>query len=77
MTWQFYPMLPGWPGGEAAESPPPSELTELSELADAVRDHERTTTRMTVPKRPADHQLYRRLAEIEAPAGERRNGGMR
>ena len=50
--------------------------SELGELADAVREHEEITTRRTVPKRPADHELYRRLAEIEARGGERRNGGL-
>ena len=55
----------------------PLDTSELTELIEAVREHERTTARRTVPKRPADHQLYRRLAEIEAPPGERRNGGMR
>ena len=74
MGGRFDPTLPGWPEGSAADS---HAISELSELADAVREHERTTARRTVPKRPADHQLYRRLAEIEAPEGERRNGGMR
>ena len=65
--------LPGWPGAANAEPPAASEL---SELADAVREHEEVTTRRTVPKRPADHELYRRLADIEARGGERRNGAL-
>ena len=66
-------MLPGWPGAGRGE---PAAASELRELADAVREHEEITTRRTVPKRPADHELYRRLAEIEARGGERRNGAL-
>jgi hypothetical protein len=72
MAERFDPMLPGWPGGRDAAEP---SASELSELAEAVREHERITTRGTVPKRPADHQLYRRLTEIEAMPAGRRNGG--
>lgn len=46
----------------------------LSALARAVREHERTAAGGAVPKRPADHALYRRLTEIERGSHERRNG---
>jgi hypothetical protein len=74
MAGRFEPTLPGWPGGEAARR---RSADELAELADAVREHERIAARSTVPKRPVDHRLYRRLAEIEDLGDEERNGGMR
>jgi hypothetical protein len=46
----------------------------LSALAQAVREHERTAAGGAVPKRPADHALYRRLTEIERGSHDRRNG---
>jgi hypothetical protein len=47
---------------------------KLSALAHAVREHERTAAGGAVPKRPADHALYRRLTEIERGSHDRRNG---
>ena len=34
---------------------------KLAELEKAIRAHEAATSRPAVPKRPADHTLYRRL----------------
>jgi hypothetical protein len=34
-------------------------------LADAVREHQTATSHRSVPKRPGDHVLYRRLRAIE------------
>lgn len=41
-------------------------LTRLQALSEAVRKHQRATKGRSVPKRPADHALYSRLAEIES-----------
>ncbi|HYU61377.1 MAG TPA: hypothetical protein VEK39_11500 [Solirubrobacterales bacterium] len=72
MGGRFAPMLPGWPGGRGND---PRAQRDLADLADAIRDHERTATQRTVPKRPADHALYRRLADVEESPSARRNGG--
>ena len=37
----------------------------LARLAAAVREHESKAGDRAVPKRPADHELYRRLEAIE------------
>ncbi len=37
----------------------------LARLAAAVREHEAFSGGRAVPKRPADHELYRRLEAIE------------
>jgi len=37
----------------------------LARLAAAVREHESFSGGRAVPKRPADHELYRRLEAIE------------
>jgi hypothetical protein len=50
------------PGSEVAER---GAAGGHAHLVDAVREHEQIASRSTVPKRPADHSLYRRLAEIE------------
>lgn len=44
--------------------PPQSYGAELRALTDAVRAHERDTRRGTIPRRPADNALYRRLADL-------------
>jgi hypothetical protein len=36
---------------------------KLAELEEAIRAHEATSSSPAVPKRPADHVLYRRLRE--------------
>jgi hypothetical protein len=38
---------------------------DLIALAEAIRRHQSETSHRAVPKRPADHALYRRLEEIE------------
>jgi hypothetical protein len=72
MTRRFEPTLRRPPGGEVAAPRAPGELAHLVE---AVREHEQIASRSTVPKRPADHTLYRRLAEIEQSGADQRNGG--
>lgn len=42
--------------------------SRLLALAEAVRRHELTTSRPGVPKRPRDHDLYRRLDSLEQPS---------
>jgi hypothetical protein len=37
----------------------------LARLAAAVREHQATTGDRAIPKRPADHELYRRLEAVE------------
>jgi hypothetical protein len=61
-----------------ADAPPPRR--RFDSLAAAVRAHRVVSTHGSVPMRPSDHALYRRLAEIEASPpipGEdgRRDGG--
>ncbi|HEX6117029.1 MAG TPA: hypothetical protein VFY99_08000 [Solirubrobacterales bacterium] len=58
--------------GRARESSPrrprlrgPDPGLSLARLAAAVREHEELSGGAAVPKRPADHELYRRLAAIE------------
>jgi len=38
---------------------------QFIQLASAVRRHEAVATHPAVPKRPADHELYRVLDELE------------
>jgi hypothetical protein len=40
-------------------------LNRFVALVDAVRSHEAATSRPAVPRRPADHALYRSLDEIQ------------
>ncbi|HEV7770844.1 MAG TPA: hypothetical protein VGO66_09345 [Solirubrobacterales bacterium] len=42
-----------------------SPAAELRALTDAIRAHERDTRRGAVPRRPADHVLYRRLTDLD------------
>jgi hypothetical protein len=51
------------PGGDAARSG--ETMNRFVALVDAVRSHEAATARRAVPRRPADHQLYRSLDEIQ------------
>jgi len=61
------PLLPG----DATLHNPPGEaglrhaLQRLQELEEAIRLHEQATGHPAVPRRPGDHQLYRRLRESE------------
>lgn len=74
MAGRFDRPLPGWPGGAVPEQ---RAARGLAELSDAVREHERTAADGAVPKRPADHALYRRLTEIERLQDGRANGALR
>lgn len=56
LTW--FSWLEGQPLGA-------SPAAELRALTDAIREHERDTRRGSVPRRPADHVLYRRLADLD------------
>ncbi len=49
-------------------------VEDLVELVEAIRRHQSQTSHPAVPKRPADHALYRRMGEIEgaAPSDEPR-----
>ena len=48
------------------ESPQPAEpYARFLELASAVRRHATSTSSLSVPKRPGDVALYRRLVELE------------
>ena len=51
--------------GGAGQAPLPEANAQFIELAAAVRLHERIATDRSVPKRPADHRLYRLLTELE------------
>jgi hypothetical protein len=56
LTW-----FSGVEGRPLGESP----AAELRALTDAILEHERDTRRGAVPRRPADHALYRRLADLD------------
>jgi hypothetical protein len=56
LTW--FSWLEGQPLGK-------SPAAELRALTDAIREHERDTRRGAVPRRPADHVLYRRLTDLD------------
>jgi hypothetical protein len=50
----------------AADGPEVVEtLNRFVALVGAVRSHETATSRPAVPRRPADHELYRTLDEIQ------------
>jgi hypothetical protein len=49
--------------GDRLPLPEPAE--RFAELAAAVRRHESGVAHRAVPKRPADHALYRMLTELE------------
>jgi hypothetical protein len=51
------------PNGEAPESAEP--YARFLELAAAVRRHANSTSPLSVPRRPGDVALYRRLVELE------------
>lgn len=44
--------------------PAQSYGAELRALTEAIRAHERDTRRGSIPRRPADNVLYRRLADL-------------
>ncbi|HXV52487.1 MAG TPA: hypothetical protein VD765_04605 [Solirubrobacterales bacterium] len=48
-----------------APAPPAERGVRFVELAAAVRRHERAAGSAAVPKRPADHDLYRLLSALE------------
>jgi hypothetical protein len=50
---------------ELSLSPPPETAIRFARLADAVRRHRAIADHPAVPKRPADHALYRSLDELE------------
>jgi hypothetical protein len=58
-------------GGDATLHVPPGEaglrdaLQRLEALEEAIRLHEEATGHPAVPRRPGDHDLYRRLREDE------------
>lgn len=49
----------------APGAPPAERSLRFVELAAAVRRHERAAGSAAVPKRPADHDLYRLLSALE------------
>jgi hypothetical protein len=59
--------LPIW-GVTAFGPPKASEAEPFDALAAAVREHERATSSRSVPKRPGDHSLYRRLRGLNEPS---------
>jgi len=72
MARRFEPTLPQPPGGGEAA---PHATGDLAHLVEAVREHQEIASRSAVPKRPADHRLYRCLAEVEESGADLRNGG--
>jgi hypothetical protein len=52
------------PRGSLQQAPDP--LRRFLALAAAIRRHEAVTGHRSVARRPRDHALYRRLAELEA-----------
>jgi hypothetical protein len=44
---------------------PAETLNRFVALVDAIRSHDSATSRPAVPRRPADHELYRSLDEIQ------------
>ena len=64
--------LPHFPG-EAAPRVPPGEaglrdsLRRLRALEAAIRRHEEATSHPAVPRRPGDHELYRRMRDGGSP----------
>jgi hypothetical protein len=59
--------LPIW-GVSAFGPPPAAEAEPFDALAAAIREHERATSSRSVPKRPGDHSLYRRLRGLSEPS---------
>jgi hypothetical protein len=54
------------PALSAPDALPPAQTAErFADLAAAVRQHESRAGHRAVPKRPADHALYRLLTELE------------
>jgi hypothetical protein len=60
--------LPRLPGDTTPHVPPGEvglrdALHRLEALEEAIRRHEEATSHPAVPRRPGDHELYRRLRE--------------
>jgi hypothetical protein len=53
------------PGADDRPADPAETLNRFVALVDAIRSHESATSRPAVPRRPADHELYRSLDEIQ------------
>ena len=73
------PLLPGLglPGDPTLHVPPgepgiSDSLRRLRALEEAILEHERATGHPAVPRRPGDHELYRRLRSGQH--GGRSNG---
>jgi hypothetical protein len=68
--------LPHFPG-DATLHVPPGEAglrDALQRLEEAIRLHEQATSHPAVPRRPGDHDLYRRLREDEQRRDSNGNG---
>jgi hypothetical protein len=66
--------LPRLPGDTTLHAPPGEAglrdaLQRLEALEEAIRLHEQATSHPAVPRRPGDHDLYRRLREDEQRPG--------
>jgi hypothetical protein len=62
--------LPRLPGDETPHVPPGEAglrdaLRRLQAVEEAIRRHKDTTGHPAVPRRPSDHELYRRLGDDE------------
>ena len=71
--------LPRFPGDAALHVPPGEAglrdaLQRLEALEEAIRLHEQATGHPAVPRRPGDHDLYRRLREDEQRPGSNGSG---
>jgi hypothetical protein len=67
-------ILPRLPGDGTLHVPPGEAglrdaLRRLEALEEAIRLHEEATSHPAVPRRPGDHDLYRRLREDEQRPG--------
>jgi len=71
--------LPRIPGDASLHVPPGEAglrdaLQRLEALEEAIRLHEQATSHPAVPRRPGDHDLYRRLREDEQRRDSNGNG---
>jgi hypothetical protein len=71
--------LPRFPGDATLHVPPGEAglrdaLQRLEALEEAIRLHEQATSHPAVPRRPGDHDLYRRLREDEQRPGSNGSG---
>jgi hypothetical protein len=58
------PVVPTTPG-DADDRASVEPLNRFVALVEAIRWHETATSRPSVPRRPADHVLYRKLDEVQ------------